>query len=227
MPEIREMLLGGLGLELLYSFVIIVCSLMIYFGTKEIYELSSYKGIKYLRASFLFFAIAYFFRSFIKIVFIIMDPPRIMNLSPLLFQFVSFFIFIYFSSMAVFYLIYSMMWKKWNGNSNRIYIFHALALAVSVISIYFNSAKIYLMINVIILLFIITMTYIAYNDSVKHKRKSNLYAVYILLFVFWMLNVLEILIPQFLETFQLIIYLASTGIFLWILYKVLKKSGSN
>lgn len=43
-----------LGTEVIYSFVIIVCSLMIYFGTKELYELSSYKGIKYFRQAFLF-----------------------------------------------------------------------------------------------------------------------------------------------------------------------------
>ena len=30
----------GFGTEIMYSFVIIICSLMIYFGTKELYELS-------------------------------------------------------------------------------------------------------------------------------------------------------------------------------------------
>jgi len=226
--EALRFISNTLQTEIIYSFVIIVCSLMIYFGTKELYELSSYKGIKYLRKSFLFFAVAYFFRSFIKIFFIIMSPPRIMNYSPVLFQFISLFIFIYFSSMAVFYLVYSMMWKKWKNHSNRIYIFHILALAASSVSIFFNSAKIYLMINVIIFVFITIMIYSAYHNSEKHsKKKLNLYAIYILLFIFWILNVLEILIPELLRTFQLIVYLASLGIFLSILYKVLKKSGSN
>src|SRR3989339_748726 len=54
----------GFMLEILYSFVIIVCSLMIYFGTKELYELSSHKGIKYFRLSFLFFAIFYYFFNY-------------------------------------------------------------------------------------------------------------------------------------------------------------------
>ena len=42
----------GMTTEILYSFVIIFCSLMIYFGTKELYELSGHKGIKYFRYSF-------------------------------------------------------------------------------------------------------------------------------------------------------------------------------
>ena len=48
----------NIGTEIVYSFVIIVCSLMIYFGTKELYKLTSHKGIKYFRQSFLFFAFA-------------------------------------------------------------------------------------------------------------------------------------------------------------------------
>ena len=67
----------GIGSEIIYSFVIIVCSLMIYFATKELYELSKHKGIKYFRLSFLFFAIAYFFRSFIKIVLFYFDKQEI------------------------------------------------------------------------------------------------------------------------------------------------------
>ena len=57
----------ALGTELIYSFVIIICSLMVYFGTKELYELSSYKGIKYFRQAFLFFAISANFSSSISL----------------------------------------------------------------------------------------------------------------------------------------------------------------
>jgi hypothetical protein len=206
--------------EIIYSFVIIFCSLMIYFGTRELYELSSYKGIKYLRKSFLFFAIAFFFRSFIKIFFILTKNHTKIMIS----QSLGLFIFIYFSSMAIFYLIYSMMWKKWNEKSKRIYILHTLALIISTISILFNSAKIYLIINIIIFLLILLTLYYVYNKS---KKKHQIYVIYVLLSIFWILNVMDILIPKFLQTFQLIIYLASISIFITILYKVTKKAGSN
>lgn len=81
-----ELFIAGFSAEIIYSFVIIVCSLMIYFGTREIYRLSQHKGIKYFRTAFLFFAFAYFSRSFIKFLMINFDyrtlfdiPPRILN----------------------------------------------------------------------------------------------------------------------------------------------------
>jgi len=59
----------GSGTELIYSFVIMLCSLMVFFGTKQIYELSSHKGIKYFRLAFLFFCSRVFRKIFYKILF--------------------------------------------------------------------------------------------------------------------------------------------------------------
>lgn len=214
--------------EIIYSFVIILCSLLIFFGTKKLYELTSHKGIQYLRESFLFFAIAFFFGSFIKIVFSLSNSLMLIGVSRVVFQFLSMFIFIYFSSIAVFYLVYSMMWKRWSGHSKKIWLFHAIALIVSLISILLNSSKIYLLINLIILVFILTALYFVHRDSRKQKKKkTDIFAIYILLFVFWMLNVIDILIPKFFQELQILIYLASIGIFMAVLYKVLKKAGSN
>ena len=67
-PPLEFLMPPQIGAELIYSFVIIACSLMVYYGTKELYELSSYKGIKYFRQAFLFFAIAYFFRYSIRFI---------------------------------------------------------------------------------------------------------------------------------------------------------------
>jgi len=215
----------GFGAEIIYSFVIIVCSLMIYFGTREVYELSSYKGIKYFRQAFLFFAIAYFFRSFIKFVLSYFNIREILDFAPMLIGELSLFLFIYFSSMAMFYLLYSVMWKKWNGNSKKIYLFHLLALVISIVSVLLRNSYVYLILNLLLLIFIIFSFYIVHKDS--KKKKNNLYATYVLLFIFWVLNVIDILLPDFLQNTQLFIYLISSGIFLAILYKTLKKAGSD
>ena len=216
----------GFGAEILYSFVIIACSLMVYYGTKEIYKLSAYKGLKYFRQAFLFFAIAYFFRSFVKFVMIYFNVGRIMDFFPgFFFGQITLFIFMYFSSIAVFYLLYSVMWKKWEGNSRRIYLFHILALAISAAAVFSRSLVIPLCLNIFLLAFIIVVVCIAYKNS--RKKKNSLYAIYALLLVFWVLNIFDILVPGFIETFKLLIYLISAGIFMAIAYKVLKKSGSN
>jgi hypothetical protein len=224
-PPIEHLAMLGFGAEVIYSFVIIICSLMIYFGTKEVYELSSYKGIKYFRQAFLFFAIAYFFRSFIKFVLSYFNIREILDFAPILLGQISLFLFIYFSSMAMFYLLYSVMWKKWNGDSKKIYLFHLLALIISTVSILLRNPFVYLGLNLILLIFIIFSFYIAHKDS--KKKKNNLYAIYILLFIFWIFNVIDILLPDFLQNTQLFIYLVSSGIFLAILYKTIKKTGSD
>ncbi|MBI4448101.1 hypothetical protein HY643_03915 [Candidatus Woesearchaeota archaeon] len=216
---------GGFGTELIYAFVVIVCSLMVYYGTKELYELSSHKGIKYFRQAFLFFAIAYFFRSFIKFIVFYFDVHEIFDFSPRALGPVIIFFFMYFSAMAVFYLLCSVMWKKWGDNSKKIYIFHFLAFIISLVGVLFRRIWLHVGINIFMFFLVVVIVCIAYKDSKKGKKGLNLYAIYLLLLLFWILNVIGVLIPNFLPTFQIMIYMASLGVFLMIVYKVLKKAG--
>lgn len=229
-PQFREFLQLGIGAEIIYSFIIIFCSLMIYYGTKELYELSSYKGIKYFRQAFLFFAIAFFFRSFIKFIITYFNVSAILDISPREFGFafgqITLFVYIYFSSMAIFYLLYSVMYKKWNKNSKMLILFHLSAFIISSLSLLTRDTIVQLGLNLVLLIFVGIIVFISYKDS-KTKTHNNLYIIYMLLFIFWTLNIIDISIPKFLETFQLFIYLISTGIFLLILYKVIKKTGPS
>jgi hypothetical protein len=228
-PPIRDFLAGGIGVELVYSFIIIVCSLMIYFSTKEIDKLTSYKGIKYFRLSFLFFALAYFFRYFIKFFLFSFNLNGIREFSPMFIGAISLFIFLYFSLMAILFLLYSFMWKKWNHSRLTITIFNILALILAFISTFIQGIWSYLITNLILLIIVLAILLIAYKDSkknLKNKSKSkNPFIIYLLLSIFWILNVIDILMPKFLSIYQLIIYLISVLIFMTILYKVLKKTG--
>jgi hypothetical protein len=212
---------AGIGGEIIYSFVIIACSLMIYFGTKELYKLTSHKGIKYFRLSFLFFALAYFFRSFIKIILLYFEKSELITFLPI-FGSITIFIFLYFSSMAIFYLLYSVLWKKWKSELT-IYLFHLLALIIATTTLLSRNTSTYFLINILLFVFISLTVYISYKQS-KKKKKHNLYIIYLLLFVFWIFNVIDILVPNFLQIFQLFIYLVSIGIFLTIFYKVIRKT---
>jgi hypothetical protein len=220
-------LLPEIGMEILYSFVIIVCSLMIYYGTKELYELSSHKGIKYFRRAFLFFAIAYLFRSGIKFLVSYFEVNRFLDIpsraiNPFIGRF-TLFIFLYFSSMAIFYLLYSVMWKEWK-NPKKFYIFHLIALILSLASVSYRNPIVYLITHLLLLIVIIGVVFIAYKNSSNRKKSYDLYAIYVLLSVFWLLNLLDIFIPIFLETAKLLIYVISAGLFLMMVYKVLRKT---
>jgi hypothetical protein len=226
----QQVVQANISTEILYSFIIIVCSLMIYYGTKEIYELSSYKGIKYFRMAFLFFALAYFFRSSIKLILFYFNVRGIFSISPKLLNplisHLTLILFMYFSAMAIFYLLFSVMYKKWNYE-NRIYLFHIVAVFLAVFSVISRNPFSYLGLNLLLLVFVLVVVYISYKNSKKKTKGHNLYVIYILLLFFWILNIVDILIPTFFQNFQLLIYLISSGIFLLMLYKVLKKVGSS
>ncbi len=224
-PPIEFLSPGGIGAELIYSFVIIFCSLMIYYSTKEMYKLSSYKGIKYFRQAFLFFAVAYFFRYFIKVLLMFFGISGILEISPRFIGWISLFVFLYSSSMAVFYLLYSIMWKKWNSHKMNIYLFNILAFVIAFIGTSFIGFEVSIILNIMLLVFASFILLSGYEDSRKRKKGKNLFIIYLLLFLFWILNIIDILIPSFLQFYQMIIYLISISLFMTILYKVLKKTG--
>ena len=127
----------------------------------------------------------------------------------------------YFSLIAIFYLLYSLIWKKDKKNLG-IYLMHLLALVITIITILLGNILIYIILNVLILILILYLIY-----QKKSKKKSGLYFIYLLLLVFWIFNILDIFIPNFLQSLQLIIYFVSIGIFFVILYRVLTKIGSK
>lgn len=229
MRHIPRFLIAGFGTEIIYSFVIILCSLIIYFGTRELYELTKHKGIKYFRQSFLFFAIAYVFRSLIKFVIVFFNIRNLKDFSPLLGP-LTLVLFIYFSTMAVFYLLYSVMSKKWENYPKFIYFFHFIAIIVAIMIVITQSLQIYLTINFLLLFFVFYLVFVSYKESysqekTNQKKKShNMYVIYLLLSVFWIFNILDILIPDAIQSYQVAVYIFSISIFMTILYKVIKKT---
>ncbi len=225
-PFPQGIFLSNFGTELIYSLVIIVCSLMIYFGTKELYEISSYKGLKYFRQTFLFFAIAYFVRFFIKFALSYFNISRIFEIPNYVLSFAvgraSLFLFMYFSSMAIFYLFYSVIWKKLK--SEKLYLFHILAILIALLIALFENVLFYLLINLGLFALILVAIFILNKNP---KKKFNMHIIYALLCVFWILNMLEILLPNFLRASNLLIYFSSIVIFLLMVYKVLRKCGGN
>lgn len=209
--------------EILYSFIIIACSLMIYFGTRELYELSLYKGIKYFRLSFLYFAIAYFFRSFVKFLLITINQSRILDVPIRNSGRIGFVFFVFFGSMSILYLLYSALYKKSKSGKNWSPILYVIAILLALLSSIIRNPIIHLIIQ--LLFFVGVVSAILVVD--RSKNHQNLYVIYLLLFFFWLLNMIDLIIPNVFQGIQIMIYLASISIFLLILYKVIKKTGIN
>ena len=160
-----------------------------------------------------------------KSILVFFNIPRILEFSPKFLGPISLFLFMYFSSIAIFYLLYSVVWKKMGINSKGIYFFQILAIIIGILSVGTGNSLIHLGIQVLLLIF--TLAIVLISRKTSKKKHNNLYQIYLLLFVFWILNTLDVLVPNFLQHFQILIYLVSCSIFLTILYKVVKKTGSN
>src|SRR3989338_8522668 len=120
-----------LGTEIVFTVAAVVFCFLIYFKTKESYELTKYEGIRYFRQAFLFFGLSYLFRFALSIVVfsrIAFDVfiPRTM--------FLPWFILLigYFSTTGIFYLIFSSIHKF---DSKKLLIFgHGTAILLSAVS---------------------------------------------------------------------------------------------
>jgi len=214
------------GMELIYSFIIIFCSLLIYASTKKMYNISKYPGIKYFRESFLFFAIAYFFKSFLSFLLFIFDFHEVIEFSNVFLGVITIFFFMYASTMAIFYLVYSVAWKNFRESRYTVPLIHVFALVISAVSIMIREAGILILLQVLLFLFVAGRNFSSYRKLGKNKRAGSIYIIYLFLFIFWMLNLADSLVSGFGAIFELVVSMVSIGLFLLILYKVTRIVGT-
>ncbi|NQU78772.1 hypothetical protein HQ545_03295 [Candidatus Woesearchaeota archaeon] len=207
--------------ELVFSAVVIVLCMLIFFRTKEMYGLTRHKGINYFRTTFLFFALAFFFRfafhlfSISGIVFDFSFPRQIIGPLPLL-------VTGYFSTIAIFYLLLSLVWKRVNSEQ-FLAVAHVAAFLLASVVFVFRSAHFLALIQVLLIIFVLILAYL----RSRHSRSfSGLFVIYVLLFVGWLANIM-ILSPRFRIPFEVmaVSYAVSVAVLGVIFYKVYRWTG--
>ncbi len=202
--------------ESVYTFIIIVLCFLVYFKTREIYELTKHKGIHYFRNAFLFFGLAYASRFFVHLILmgtIVLDfmiPGKMVQ------SIISYLILSYFSTLAILYLAYSTIWKKLKSNHFLI-VSTMFALAIFALAVIAQSLVLISAIQFVLLL----ATIIISSLNKKDKKFSQSRVLYILLAVFWLIN-LFIVGPIKLRLYplELILKIISLGVFAVIYYRV-------
>ncbi len=203
------------GIELIFSLLIIVICFFIYFKTNSAFRLTKHKGIRYFRATFLFFGIAYVFRFLL----------RLSRFTSLIGCYKSDFIYIipisliltsYASTVAIFYLFYSMMWKRIKCKYACLFI-HIIALFIAIISFIYQEPLILIIVQGMMLIIAILLGYI------PHKIKNSILFIYLLLVIFWIIALIPLstrlkLIPKCFHPLHVI----SIVILLLIYYKIKK-----
>jgi len=209
--------------ELVYTTIILVLCFVIYFKTKDMYELTKYKGIHYFRNAFLFFGFAYLIRFFLHLMMIsrmtfdFFIPMREIN--PILIAGTG-----YLSTMAIFYLVYSTVWKKIKANHFLVYS-NIIAVLISFISFAYRSHFILISLQLILLLAAVILSF---RNHSQHKKTSHIKTLYILILIFWLVN-LFLIGPGMggrrsflLFEVQMTLQVLSLAVFFTIYYKVSK-----
>jgi hypothetical protein len=200
--------------EIIFTIIIVLLCFLIYYKTKESYSLTKYTGIKYFRLAFLFFGFSYaarllfFIIRFSKMIFQLYIPKHF--LFPLSLLLTS-----YLSTMGIFYLLFSTIWKKFNNNY-LILFSNIIALFLSIAAFITRSHELLFYLQLIFLVGAISI-------SIAAKKFSKIKLFYILILIFWLLN-LGTLVPRINFPFKITItfQIISIIIFLIIYYKVSK-----
>ncbi|HEY9204357.1 MAG TPA: hypothetical protein VIO58_00420 [Candidatus Methanoperedens sp.] len=209
-----------LAVELGYTLIVVLICFMIYFKTREIYDLTKYEGINYFRMTFLFFGLAYIFRFMDILAMLIRQTFESSSLLDT-FRIFPFPLVIngYFSTLAILSLTYSLIWKKLHIE-NTLLLFNVIAILISSIALISRSPFLLILAQAALLIFTIIMACYIY---IKSKDFSQLFILYILFVLFWIVNLLplgpQIFLPFEVQIVSEAISIALIGI---IYYKVAK-----
>jgi hypothetical protein len=205
----QGMMMQSMGINLIYSFVILLICLLAYIETREISRLSSHKGVDFFRNTFLFFGISYLLAFIFSFGFFNRSFHIPGNI-------IFFGIMIYASLMAGVYLVLTIGSKKLPKNTVNIeIILHSIAILFTFVVLLFNNFLIHIALQILILVIGIIFLY-------SDKKKTSMIVIYQLLLLFWIFGIIDIFIPNFFRELQMIIYLASITVFFLVLYKMNK-----
>jgi hypothetical protein len=207
--------------ELLFTIIAVIFCFIIYFKTREIYNLTRHKGIRYFRDAFLFFGLSYVVRfifslaMFSSLAFDFIVPRNMFG--PLFILPLG-----YFSTMGIFYLIFSSIWKRFN-NKAMLIIGHIIAVTLSVVSFITRSHMILLYLQSILLIIAVILSFTAKKEG---KKLSGAKILYILVAALWLINLWIIdkggRRPPFSPGTEIFFHLISLIVFIIIYYKVSK-----
>lgn len=202
-------------LKFVYTFIIAGICAIIVVKTDRLFGLSEHQGIRYLRNAFLFYGIGFIVRSLLEIKYF----PT--NLLHILFEF--------FLIMAGFFLLYSLLWKRFKTPTESsslfnpwILVFYLMALVIATIDNLWSTYVLMFFSQIILFTFASVIAFKNYIKKGKQHRFLKFYfAAMILNLSAWTLNAIAALYLWRLR-FVAGVYIINMAIFLLFLYGVIK-----
>jgi len=218
---IPSFIYSGFMIEFIYTIIVVFFCFVIYVKTKESYDLTKHKGIRHFRNAFLLFGFSYVMRFFVIAIFFSGFKFGFVVSRDLL-AILSMVFTGYLSTLAIFNLIYSSVWKKINDTYFTI-ISH-IAAVISALLVFITASHaiahemlFYLQSIIMIIAIVLSLLLL------KKKNISSVKIFYTLIFVFWLINLWAIAPRNILSVeIKLIFQIISIIVFVIVYYKVSK-----
>jgi len=198
-------------IDFVFTSIAVVFCFMIYHKTKELYELTRYQGIRYFREAFLFFGLSYIVRFLFSLVLVSREQFDLMLPRGM---FIPLFIIPlgYLSTMAIFYLLLSLVWKQVDARS-MIRWGHVVAIALPIIA--FATRSHHLLLGLQSLLLVAALFFVFHLRRFS-RRFTRVRVLYLLMFGLWLLSLwavdpmprASILVKVVLQLVSLIVFIA-------------------
>lgn len=210
------------GIEVISLFVIVVCTLFIFFKTQNLSKLTSHRGISFFRKGILFFGLSYIFKLliFLSIFF----KAFLINFR----EFHTIFLFLNF--IGVLYLFFSLIWKKAEEFGEKIkmdieYLIYFIGIIPFFLSNLLHTRFEFLyLFQTVFFVFFLYVLVLKFFEVFKSKKKSkSLIGVYFLLFISWILGTFVLRYDFFLDINKRLISPIIALLFVFILFKVLRR----
>ncbi|MFT7615861.1 MAG: hypothetical protein ACI8Y7_000688 [Candidatus Woesearchaeota archaeon] len=203
-----------LGAELLYALVVFILCFIIFWRTKELYTLTQHKGIYYFRRVFLFFGFAYFLRAVHVFVLLGTDYAHGSQIA----NQISLFLIGFLSTMAVINLLITVGLSCFSKIKHLILWSYVVAIIPSILVFTSRSPQILMLAEGLILM--VALVLILRQSK---KAFSANHTTFVMLAVFWIINILAFVRDLFSPTERILLYCVSAGIFVTIYFRVQKR----
>ena len=199
--------------ESIYFISVIALCLTIVFKTREIYKLTKHRGINNFRNIFKYFALSYFFRIIQIIILLLKDSLSLMTL--LIISGANLFLISYMSTLALFSIFFTISNRL---TRNQELIFKILAFGISIMAFLTLSIEFITIIQLLTTIVIV----ITLLKSKKSKLLTKMKIIYLLLILFWIINLLFVSSFSFQTIFRTPTYMISL-ILLFLIEQRVKK----
>lgn len=217
-------------LKFIYAVIIGLICFVIVIRTDRLFRLSFHQGIRYFRNAFFFYGLAFIMRYFFGAAYFFVNN--------FIYDLIMGGIFEFFIIMAGFFLLYSLIWKKFEIEKGsfsslfnlRIILFYALTLIIVLLDYLWQTYCFMFASQIILFIYASIISYANYKISEKKQGFLKMYFIVIILnLIAWLSNLAIATVFNWSQIGVINIYILNLIIFFLFLYGVISatKKPSN